>query len=486
MSTNHATESNVLIFLRPEGPTTPCLDYVVRLFCRTWALGFQASDTTNPESADRAQVALAYCGVEEAAAAARKMTQPPLFTLVIRPSGFFGDNFLKSAALPAQPDTLMSLAAPQALASACTTVTANMAELNQDVLAAAFWLLSRYEEYVSPCRDAHGRFLCLHSVAPKEFYDQPLVNRWFEAIARFLFKHAGMPMPPAASPVFALTHDVDLLRKYAGIRGLRQSVHDFLKSPAQGMAGLRTLAGLERDPYDSFDDLARLKERVSAPSTFFFLAGGTGRLDGDYRLNEPRTRRLLSIIRATGDEVALHPSYDSPSHEDLIRRQQQALTDAAGLPVRGSRQHYLRFKTPQTWRALTEAGLLYDSSVAFADRAGFRCGWSGCFHPFDLETMTQLPIVEIPLILMDVSVAHYEKISSEHALERVAGLLDASVTRGGAFVMLWHNTLRDRVQYPGFWESFEYFLSATTGGARFTTLGALYDEYDGNPSNVTG
>ena len=42
--------------------------------------------------------------------------------------------------------------------------------------------------------------------------------------------------------------------------------------------------------------------------------------------------------------------------------------------VWGGRQHYLRWEAPTTWRAWEEAGLDYDSTLTFADHAGFRCG----------------------------------------------------------------------------------------------------------------
>ena len=90
----------------------------------------------------------------------------------------------------------------------------------------------------------------------------------------------------------------------------------------------------------------------------------------------------------------------------------------------------------------------------------------------------ELPIVEIPLVLMDVSLAVYEKIPSEKALEHLAALIEASNVRGGAFVFLWHNIMRDKVAFPGYWDTFEYFFFAAAGSARFVTLSQLCEEFD--------
>ena len=170
---------------------------------------------------------------------------------------------------------------------------------------------------------------------------------------------------------------------------------------------------------------------------------------------------------------------DSPERPDMISREKSKLEQALGGAITGSRQHYLRFSVPQTWRHLGSAGLRYDSTLGYPDRAGFRLGWSGPLPLFDLESQKELPILEIPLICMDVTLAVYEKIAPELALERLTNLLDAACeAHGGAFVFLWHNTIADRIRYPGFWDTFEYFFSIASGSARFVTLNQLCDEHE--------
>ncbi|MGB9693011.1 MAG: hypothetical protein ACPL7D_12685, partial [Candidatus Sumerlaeaceae bacterium] len=142
------------------------------------------------------------------------------------------------------------------------------------------------------------------------------------------------------------------------------------------------------------------------------------------------------------------------------------------------RQHYLRFSVPDTWYIQGQCGLRYDTSVGFADRAGFRCGWSGCLRPFDVEKRMELPIIELPLVAMDITLAVYEKLPAEKAIERFARLLDASETRGGAFVLLWHNTLHDHRAFPGYWDTMEYFLFASAGTAEFVTAARLCEEFE--------
>jgi hypothetical protein len=356
--------------------------------------------------------------------------------------------------------------------------------LRLDIIAAAFWCLTRAEERTDSRRDPHGRFLCAYSAAPPEFYDVPVVNRWFENLGTLLRQELGLAAdPPRERQTIALTHDIDLMRKYAGAGSVVRGIGRMLKNPAAGLRDTKAAAAVnfsgQRDPYDSFDDLYAIKERISAHSTFFMMTGSGGQHDCDYRLEDANARNLLLRARTFGDEIGVHPGWDSGTRPEQIASEVREVERANGQPVLGSRQHYLRFEAPQTWRHLAAAGVKYDSSMGFPDRSGFRCGWSGVLRPYDVEQQKELDVLEIPLVCMDVTLAAYEKIPAELCLERLTNLLDASTdhVRGGAFVFLWHNSIADRDMFPGYWDTFEYFFSIASGSARFVTLASLCEEY---------
>ncbi|MCX7625985.1 MAG: polysaccharide deacetylase family protein [Candidatus Sumerlaeaceae bacterium] len=476
--------------IRAEDEFAPCVDYVVRTFGR-W-LGIPIKCTTleaiSSLSPRETPIWTIVYGAENEINDHIGIVcdrLKPVATVGIHRSSFFGPSFLVSPDLPETVESLQSATAAEGFIKYCDRLRPKVALVKLDLVAAAFWFLTRYEEYVTETPETHNRFLASFSIAPSEMYDQPVVNRWFEQIERTINELVGIKEPglaPAKARI-VLTHDVDMLRKYRGLMGVRRTIAAMMRGDAREatseirMASL-VLAGLRRDPYDSFDDMFSLKERLGAPSTFFFMGGGDAPLDGDYSLDDQAVRELLMRVVSVGDEVALHPSYDSPRSSDKMLAEMHALEKAAGHAVIGARQHYLRFSLPETWYVQGQCGLRYDSSVGFADRAGFRCGWSGCLRPFDVEKRMELPIIELPLIAMDISLAVYEKIPAERAVERLARLLDASETRGGGFVFLWHNTLHDRRVYPGYWDTVEYFLFASAGTAEFVTAGRMCEEFE--------
>lgn len=486
-----------ILAVRDEDPLRAPVDYILRTFARL--AGFPLEIIGPGELAARVAgqrapadgggapcLLLFYATRQRLAELYRHVRKGECRVLAVERGPFFGDSYLVSPDLPAPPADLMAAADATGFPGHLQRPAGRMAVLTLDVFAAAFWFLTRYEEYVTSSPDPHGRFLCAHSVAPPEMYARPLVNLWFERLRAVALDVAGLgtadELRQPARTTVALTHDVDVLAKYRGVRGVRRVISSIAR-PGETTAELRmgslVMAGLRRDPYDSFDELFTLKERIGAPGTFFLMGGGRHPLDGDYELHDPRIRRIVTRARNGGDEIGAHPSYESYLDAEMIRKEAAAVAKAAKRPVQGSRQHYLRFSMPETLRAVEKAGLRYESTMGFPDRAGFRCGWSGCFTPFDLEEGRELALVEVPLVAMDVSLAVYEKLESNHALERVSGLMDASNVPGGAFVFLWHNIMRDRSAYPGFWDTFEFVFFAAAGSARYATLGSLVDEYAG-------
>jgi hypothetical protein len=108
--------------------------------------------------------------------------------------------------------------------------------------------------------------------------------------------------------------------------------------------------------------------------------------------------------------------------------------------IDGGRQHYLRVSMPETLEAQEAAGLRYDSSLGYADAAGFRCGTCYEFPVYSLHAGRTLAIRERPLIAMDATFSGYMRLSPEVAASELAKLKQTCRRFDGDFVLLWHNT----------------------------------------------
>ena len=99
----------------------------------------------------------------------------------------------------------------------------------------------------------------------------------------------------------------------------------------------------------------------------------------------PQVRACLRELRAEGFEIGFHPSYRTLGDPELMAVEKARVEEAVGAVCQGGRQHYLRFRVPETWRQWERLGLTYDSTMTFAGHEGFRCGTCHAYRPFDLE-----------------------------------------------------------------------------------------------------
>ena len=331
-------------------------------------------------------------------------------------------------------------------------------EIGVDILGSAFFMLSRYEEAVRPERDRFNRFPSTASVSHSAgFLGRPIVNEYLELLwwaLKYAFptlerRHRAYEM--------ILTHDVDIPFAFADkspAKLLRMMggaiVHSGLRSSGAKQAALiaRVWRGAyEMDPLNSFDFLMECAEKVGRVSTFNFVCGRTNvQHDPSYSIRGKPIRKLMARIRDRGNLIGFHGSFESYNSLETLQKEFDALrrvADEEGIrqSLWGGRQHYLRWLAPTTWRLWNEVGLSYDSTVGYADKAGFRCGTCYEYAVFDLQNRRRLNLQEKPLLIMDKTLFSpgYMALSFEKALEAVEGIARVCRIFQGNFTLLWHN-----------------------------------------------
>lgn len=333
------------------------------------------------------------------------------------------------------------------------------ASLGLDVFGSAFFMLTRYEEMVIRERDKHNRFPAAESLAYREgFLDRPIVDEYVEILWTCMRRLWPGVDRKKRQYRLILTHDVDhpfaVLNK-SWIEVLRSSAGDVLNRKDITLALSRMRAKIssqsgnyDGDPYNTFDFIMDVSERNGLASTFYFITGYRhgDHMNGNYSINMPWIARLMRTIHLRGHQIGLHPSYDSYMDGTKIREEFSRLLEVAKREnivqhEWGSRQHYLRWAAPTTWRLLAEAGISHDSTLCFADYIGFRCGVCHEYTVYDLENRQALKLRERPLIAMDVTLlgSQYMHLS----LKRAFCLLESVSKRckfvDGDLVLLFHN-----------------------------------------------
>lgn len=423
-----------------------------------WILGVVLGDWLGLDARRRTEPGLAAVHLSLPGAAARPLTLGAEFWL--RQAG-------QNAAHvhPAEP---LALWQPQDPAeTACLTEpglpvlfgAGPEADLPLDVFGAAFWMLARVEELEPAATDAHDRFAATGSLAFRGgFLLRPLIDEYVELLRLHLRR--AFPALPLAMPAFRqlVSHDVDS----ASVLGLGLAA-PWLKAVARRLLGRPGTAGLgpalarlvrtprriePGDPHNTFEALMRASERRGMASAFYFFGGRGDRKDATYRPGHPAITGLMAEIHARGHEIGLHPSYRTYLAPEALAAEAGNLRRACGAlgiaqPEWGGRMHFLRWRWPDTARAWAAAGMAYDSTLGFADQAGFRCGTSREYTAFDPVALRPLALRLRPLVAMECSVIapRYMGLGySEAAREVFFRLKDRCRRYGGNFTLLWHNS----------------------------------------------
>jgi hypothetical protein len=170
------------------------------------------------------------------------------------------------------------------------------------------------------------------------------------------------------------------------------------------------------------------------------MAGHGHRADGAAPEAYDRLRpRLVETLLGAGAEVGLHGSYLAADDIERLARERALLAQLDG-PLIGQRYHYLRVDPHRNLAPLSGIGFRYDTSLGFPDALGFRAGIAHPFRPWDFARDRPADLVEVPLAVMDATLAEerYANLSAAQAKPRVLELLDRAAELGGAFSILWH------------------------------------------------
>ena len=359
-----------------------------------------------------------------------------------------------------------------------------------DLIAGSFYFLSGWQEVFSRERDGFGRFPALASLQAKfDLLHEPVVNQYFVLLEDALERKGARlrNRPSHDSFSVCLTHDVDYLRKWTAGIIYREVVRYFLQNERGAHIKART-SRLRRflassfpshDPYrSSLEQLLNAERARNITATYFLKTGVSDRRDARYSLGWGYGARLISRLKDAGHEIGLHPSFRSYTDGSRIEREKEKLIRYAGH-VDGVRQHYLRLDVPGTWRIHEALGFRYDSTGGFPDHEGFRFGFAGLFHPFDLDTWRPMRLLEIPLMAMDGTFQSYRHLTPAESLQIITRLLQKVKRYRGAAALLFHNTAYDSFDYDGWGKVFESVIDAARSeGAVFLPCCSLVEEWE--------
>ncbi len=306
-------------------------------------------------------------------------------------------------------------------------------------------MVSRYEEYLHFDGDKFGRFKAADTLAfQNNFLQKPVVNIWIGIFKKALEnKFDNLELK---STVFKaiVTYDIDIAYKYKGRsfgRTFGSALKDILGIRVQDFKErIQTLLQSKKDPWDVYDELQKIVDQNKLSSVFFFLLADKSEHDRNLNYKNPVMKRLVNQIESFS-EIGIHPSFHTSSFPEKILTEKRRLEMLSGKKIIMSRQHYLKFKFPDTFNALLQSGITEDYSMGFPEVPGFRAGTCKPFYFYDLKNEKATSLKIFPVTCMDATFIYYLEKNPEKSLMEILNLLKEVKNVNGTFIPIFHNDI---------------------------------------------
>ena len=255
------------------------------------------------------------------------------------------------------------------------------------------------------------------------FYKQnlPFVRKWF--------------WPDFKKACCVMTHDIDEIDRCPSKKRSKIECVKYV------------LSHLIFKPYgDNINTLLKLEDEKSIKSTFYFFPGYP---------YEKHFIKHVEKIKSKECEIGLHGSHEAASNKEKILDEKQKLQEIAEVTVSGYRQHTLThaFRIPKTVQILNDCNLIYDISIAYNKKFGFRAGICYPYHPFDREKENKFNLLELPSPYMDWTGLFREYNKKQH-LETIKKIMNTVEKYNGCIVFSFHNSYINKRLYPEIYEPF--------------------------------
>jgi hypothetical protein len=337
--------------------------------------------------------------------------------------------------------------------------------IHYDILGLTYWMLSRIEEIDAIECDIYGRFCSSSSHASKNGYlKRPVVDEWLDILRQVISQIWPKLNLLEHGFEIKVTCDVDnpllyndsihiFVRKAFSDLIKYKSIHRLVKRTFVHL--LNKISMIDHDPFfQNIRKIMKICEKKNLRVNFYFIPLKRKSDNGImYKMKDKKIKKILLEIQDRGHLISIHPSYDTCRDKRKLERdisEFQKITKSIGLDQKciNSRQHYLRWKHPETLDILDDLKVATDSTLYYADSPGFRCGTCYEYPLFNPIKQKITSVREIPLVLMEdtlLSNVYRENYKEKIVLNEFIKIRETCRKMNGKYVFLWHNCTLENI-----------------------------------------
>lgn len=323
----------------------------------------------------------------------------------------------------------------------CFFATSERSMIPFDIFSAAFYLLTRYEEYLPHVKDEFGRYPASESLALKnDFLTQPVIDIWAYKFKKLLlesFEDINFPNKKMTIHNLVLIQEPYAFKQKGFFRSMVGYGSDLLQLKFLRLfKRTNVILKVSKDPFEIYEWLVETTKKSKTKLTAFFLLGEATRFEESMNT---RREQFKLLIKHIGDykHVGLIFSQKALQEYEVLKFEKQRIEEITNRDLQGSINTNFLVDLPNIYRNLVELEVGHDHTMVYQNTPGFRAGTCTPFLFYDLDFEIKTPLIIHPIALTSQSLS---MLKDPEKKELLAGMLEQVTTVNGTFSMIFKNT----------------------------------------------
>lgn len=275
-----------------------------------------------------------------------------------------------------------------------------------DILAASFYLLSRYEEYLPHQKDELGRFRSIESVLSDRYgaFSSPLVDLWAYRLREIFSQH--FPDESYSERNFRFFVGIPVVQSHAySFRGLGRHIFESFEDLFSArfsaiIERFKVIIGIAKDPYDHYLKLRNALNKSRIETGFFFQYAPYHVRDRNISWNRLRFGHFLKHI-ADYNSIGYYRSRGAMIDTEQFKIELERFDQLLHRKVTRAIISQNRVLLPDAYEEMVVQEISDDYSMGFDDAIGFKSGTCTPYPFYNLGLELEQPLKIHPFIVSD-------------------------------------------------------------------------------------
>ena len=340
--------------------------------------------------------------------------------------------------------------------------TGSQSRLPYDIFAASFYLISRYEEYLPHIKDELGSYTPYQSLAYKNsFLEKPVVDLWAVRLKDELnsffpdFPNNSWKKPKFL-PIISIVNPFQYKNKsplfyFSDFLSFVWKL-DFYSIVAQFLV----LFGIQKDPYENFDELKSLFIDLKIHPLYFFLFAKNPYIEKGLTIYKNSFRELIKNV-ADYNRVSLLASYEAQNDPSILSKERRKLKNLIHQKILSVRFNYGLLSSAKTYYGLISEEFEEDFSMGYNEEIGYRASTAVPFYFYDLNNDLQTSLKINPVVATEEG---FRKFSDHKAFKKLEEIFEGLSTGSSVHIISVSNRILINDKMKNSWrDQFLNYLS---------------------------